>query len=75
MPRYAPAASGIRCAPPFLATGQNGNSRLVPLPPDGPVTFVASWLQHEVAETRADLSSSVIHETVQRAVILWPDEP
>ena len=46
-----------------------------PLPPDGPVTFVASWLLHEVAETRADLDSSVIHEAVQRAVTLWPDEP
>src|SRR5579859_8183181 len=45
------------------------------LPPDGPVTFVASWLLHEVAETRADLDSSVIHEAVQRAVTLWPDEP
>ena len=29
MPRYPPAASGIRCAPPVLATRQNGSSRHV----------------------------------------------
>ncbi len=54
-------------------TGTGGTERqwdgrfwVHPLPPDGPVTFVASWLLHEVAETRADLDSSVIHEAVQR---------
>ena len=46
-----------------------------PLPPSGPVTFVASWLLYEVAEARAELDSSVIHEAAGRAVILWPDEP
>jgi hypothetical protein len=46
-----------------------------PLPPGGPVTFVASWLLYEVAETRAELDSSAIHEAARRAVILWPDEP
>jgi hypothetical protein len=46
-----------------------------PLPPDGPVTFLASWLLYDVAEMRAELDSSVIHEAAERAVILWPDEP
>lgn len=46
-----------------------------PLPPGGPVTFVASWLLYGVAEAQAELDSSVIHEAVGRAVILWPDEP
>ena len=46
-----------------------------PLPPDGPVTFVASWLLYGVDEARAQLDSSVIHEAADRAVILWPDEP
>lgn len=45
-----------------------------PLPPDGPVTFVASWLLYEVAEARAELDSSVIHQAASRAVVLWPDE-
>jgi hypothetical protein len=46
-----------------------------PLPPAGPVTFVVSWLLYEVAEARAELDSSVIHEAAERAVILWPEEP
>jgi hypothetical protein len=46
-----------------------------PLPPAGPVTFVASWLLYGMAETRVELDSSVIHEAADRAVILWPDEP
>lgn len=46
-----------------------------PLPPEGPVTFVASWLQYGVAETRAKLDGAMIREAAGRAVILWPEEP
>jgi hypothetical protein len=46
-----------------------------PLPPDGPVTFVASWLEYGVDETRAQLDGSAIREAAGRAVILWPEEP
>jgi hypothetical protein len=46
-----------------------------PLPPVGPVTLVASWLRHGVAETRAELDGAVIREAARRAVILWPEEP
>jgi hypothetical protein len=53
----------------------DGNFWVHPLPPDGPVTFVASWLLHEVAEARAELDSSAIRQAAGRAVILWPDEP
>jgi hypothetical protein len=66
----------------LLQVGSGGSERqwdgdfwVHPLPPDGPVTFVASWPLHEVAETRAELDGSVIHEAAGRAVILWPDEP
>jgi hypothetical protein len=66
----------------LLEVGTGGTERqwdgsfwVHPLPPGGPVTFVASWLLYEVAETRAELDSSVIHEAARRAVILWPDEP
>lgn len=66
----------------FLEVGRGGTDRqwngdfwVHPLPPDGPVTFVASWLLYGVAETRAELDSSAIHEAAGRAVILWPDEP
>ena len=66
----------------LLQVGSGGSERqwdgdfwVHPLPPDGPVTFVASWLLYEVAETRAELDGSAIHEAAGRAVILWPDEP
>jgi len=53
----------------------DGSFWVHPLPPGGPVTFVASWLLYDVAETRAEMDSSAIHEAAGRAVILWPDEP
>lgn len=46
-----------------------------PLPPDGPVTVVASWLHYGVAETRAELDGAAIGEAARRAVTLWPEEP
>jgi hypothetical protein len=46
-----------------------------PLPPDGPVTVVASWLKHGIAETRAELDGTAILAASRRAVILWPDQP
>jgi hypothetical protein len=66
----------------LLQVGSGGSERqwdgdfwVHPLPPDGPVTFVASWLLYEVAETRAELDSSAIREAAGRAVTLWPDTP
>jgi hypothetical protein len=66
----------------LLETGTGGTERqwegsfwVHPLPPGGPVTFVASWLLYQVAETRAELDSSAIHQAARRAVILWSDEP
>jgi hypothetical protein len=53
----------------------DGDFWLYPLPPQGPVTFVASWLRHGVAETRAELDGAAIREAAGRAVILWPEEP
>ncbi|HEX6934147.1 MAG TPA: hypothetical protein VF162_18540 [Streptosporangiaceae bacterium] len=46
-----------------------------PLPPDGPVTLVASWLEHAVTETRTNLDGTQIRAAAARAVHLWPDEP
>jgi hypothetical protein len=53
----------------------DGDFWVSPLPPEGPVTFVVSWLRHGVAETRADLGGAAIREAAGHAVILWPDEP
>ena len=38
----------------------DGNFWVHPLPPDGPVTFVASWPEYGAAETRAGLDGTVI---------------
>ena len=44
-----------------------------PLPPEGPIVFVASWLGWGVAETQVPMNSALIREASQRAVTLWPD--
>jgi hypothetical protein len=46
-----------------------------PLPPAGPVTLVASWLEHGIAESRAELDGAAIRTAAGRAVTLWPEEP
>jgi hypothetical protein len=42
------------------------SSGVHPLPPEGPVTFVASWPEHGAAETRAELNGSAIREATAR---------
>ncbi len=46
-----------------------------PLPPGGPVTLVASWLDRGIAESRAELDGGTIRAAAGRAVTLWPEEP
>src|SRR5215470_17655568 len=65
----------------MLQGGSSGSPRrwdgdiwVHPLPPGGPVTFVASWPKHGVTETRAELDGAAIREAAQRAVTLWPEE-
>ncbi|WP_288820049.1 hypothetical protein [uncultured Corynebacterium sp.] len=45
-----------------------------PLPPEGPMTFVAAWSRYAVAETHAELDASAIRAASARAVTLWPEE-
>ena len=53
----------------------DGDFWVHPLPPEGPVTFVASWPKHGVAETGVELDGAAIRAAAQRAVTLWPEEP
>jgi hypothetical protein len=46
-----------------------------PPPPDGPVTFVASWPRLGVTEVRTESDGAVIRAAAGRAVILWPETP
>jgi hypothetical protein len=66
----------------MLECGSSGSPRrwdgdfwVYPLPPEGPVTFVASWPKYEVAETRMELDGAAIREAAERAVTLWPEDP
>jgi hypothetical protein len=53
----------------------DGDFWVHPLPADGPVTFVASWLAYGVIETRAQVEGSAIRAAASRAIDLWPDDP
>ncbi len=53
----------------------DGEFWVYPLPPEGPVTFVASWPKYGVIETRVELGGAAIREAAGRAVTLWPEEP
>jgi hypothetical protein len=62
--------------------GGGGNERawdqgfwVHPLPPEGPVTLVASWLAYGVTETRAELDGNAIRAAAARTITLWPDDP
>ena len=46
-----------------------------PLPPEGPVTFVVSWLAQDVVEERAEVDGAAIRAAATRAVDLWPGGP
>jgi hypothetical protein len=45
-----------------------------PLPPDGPVTVFASWLDAGVREVSVDLDGTAIREAGCRAQRLWPQD-
>ncbi len=45
---------------------------LWPLPPDGPVTFVAFWPAHNVPESRATVDGTALRAAAGDAEVLWP---
>jgi len=81
--RVAPAFQ--REAPPtgelWLAPGRSGGSPrrwdrefwVYPLPLEGPVTFIASWLEHGVSEARAQVEAALIRQAAEHAAVLWPE--
>ncbi|WP_194910919.1 hypothetical protein [Catenulispora rubra] len=46
-----------------------------PLPPEGPVTIVISWLAQGITEVRHDFDGAAILAAAEKAVQLWDDEP
>jgi len=66
----------------LLQGGSSGSDRrwdgdfwVHPLPPEGTVAFVASWLEHGVRETRAEVNGAAVCQAARRAVSMWPDDP
>ena len=46
-----------------------------PLPPTGPIAFVAEWPSEGIALTRAEVDSDVVRDAATRAVELWDAGP
>jgi hypothetical protein len=70
-----PAARVLR---PFMAGGgpqtRFSRWRAWPLPPAGPVDFVAGWPVFGVPETRVTLDAQPIPATTGRSTQLWPED-
>jgi hypothetical protein len=50
------------------------NAWLWPLPPDGPVTFVAEWPKYSITESRADVDGGRVRAAASHAEQLWTDD-
>ena len=48
---------------------------LWPLPPDGPLAFVAEWPAEGIAETRVEIDGGLLREAGGRAEKLWDENP
>jgi hypothetical protein len=44
-----------------------------PLPPEGPLTFVAEWPSEDIALTRVKVDSALVRDAAARAEELWPE--
>jgi len=47
---------------------------LWPLPPDGPLTFVALWPAHGVPESRSAIDGTLLRAAAETAELVWPSE-
>lgn len=52
----------------------DGSYWVHPLPPPGPLVFVATWPGQGVGEVRAELDTTAMHQAAAEAVELWPEE-
>lgn len=46
-----------------------------PLPPEGPLTIVMSWLAQDITEVRHELDGAKIRAAAEQAIQLWPEQP
>ncbi|OBI83254.1 hypothetical protein [Mycobacterium asiaticum] len=45
-----------------------------PLPPEGPVTFIAAWPEYVATDVAAKLDGAAIRSAAADALILWPED-
>jgi len=48
------------------------NALITPMPPDGPLTFIAEWPAHGIAETHATVDAFQLRRLVDDVIELWP---
>lgn len=48
---------------------------LWPLPPEGPLTFVAEWPAEGIGETRVEVDAGLLREAASRSEKLWHENP
>lgn len=48
---------------------------VVPLPPEGPVTFVVSWPGFGIVESRSTVDGALIRAAAAHSLTLWPPQP
>jgi len=48
---------------------------LSPLPPEGPLTVVVQWLEHDIGETRFELDTAPLRAAAASVTDVWPDLP
>ncbi len=53
----------------------HGRFWVYPLPPPGPLAFVATWPDYAVAEARVELEADLLLSAAGRAIALWPEAP
>ena len=65
-----------------MSAGGGGSERswhsrfwVYPLPPAGPLSFVAAWPAFGVTEVRLELEAEAILSAASRALVLWLEEP
>ncbi len=55
-------------------TSWNMSYWIHPLPPEGPVTIVMSWLAEGITEARHEIDGAAVVAAAGQAVQLWPEE-
>jgi hypothetical protein len=50
----------------------NANAWLAPIPPAGPLTFIAEWPLYGIAETQVTIDAAELTQAADRVEDLWP---